>query len=404
MILTYEAVDSSGRRTADAMEAADQREAMEMLRRRGLYITSISESSVGAANGPDRGSATKGHLPVEPLALFTRQMAMLLRAGSGLVPAIAAIRRQLKRPEHAAVLGVLVSDLEEGLTFTDALRKHPRTFDAVYTAIVAAGEASGSLADMFERLSVIVGKRRAMRKKIVGTLAYPALLVTMCSGIFLVLLFFVLPRFSEMFTQLAIEAPGPTKVLLALGAALRGHWPTILLAAVIGGVLAGWAIRTAWFERWLSNVQLHIPLIGSLRSRLIQGQMFRTMGMLLESGVGLLDTFDLARKSTGNREYQKLFDRLESSVTAGGQLTAPLEESGLIEPYICQATRTGEESGALGGAFTYCADILDETNEELVGVVARLLEPLILIFMGLVVGGVAISLFLPLFDLTAALK
>jgi type II secretory pathway component PulF len=124
----------------------------------------------------------------------------------------------------------------------------------------------------------------------------------------------------------------------------------------------------------------------------------------LESGVGLLDTFDLARESTRNRDYQKLFDRLEASVTSGGQLTAPLEESGLIEPYICQATRTGEESGTLGGAFTYCADILDETNEELVGVVARLLEPLILIFMGLVVGGVAISLFLPLFDLTAALK
>jgi len=404
MNLTYEAVDAAGHRSTDAVEAADEREAVQLLRRRGLYITRIG-SARATASKPSAGRPGAGvRMSVNTLALFTRQMAMLLRAGSGLVPAIAAIRRQLRRPEHAALLGELVAELEEGSTLTEALRRHPRTFDPVYTAIIAAGEASGTLTEMFDRLAVIVGKRRAMRKKIFGAMAYPALLVVMCSGILTVLLFFVLPRFAGMFTQLGIQAPGPTRALLAVGAALRAHWPAILIVAAGAAGAAAWAVRTDWCRQWLSDLQLHIPLLGKLRSRLIQGQVFRTMGMLLESRVGVLDTFDLARESTRNRQYQRLFDELETSVTSGGHLTTALEGSGLVEPYICQATRTGEESGTLGGAFTYCADVLDETNEELVDVVARLLEPVILILMGGVVGGVAISLFLPLFDLTAALK
>ena len=141
-----------------------------------------------------------------------------------------------------------------------------------------------------------------------------------------------------------------------------------------------------------------------VRTRLIQGQIFRTMGTLISSRVGLLDTLALVRETTGNRRFQKLFDRLEEVVTSGGQMSTAFEESGLIEPYICQAVRTGEDCGSLGDAMTYCADVLDESNTELVDAVTRLIEPAILIVLGVVVGGVAISLFLPLFDMTSAMQ
>jgi type IV pilus assembly protein PilC len=405
MIVTYEAIDTNGGSTTDTIEAKDTQEAAQVLRSRGLYVTHIAQQK----GSGDRKTTTfrpaeGGSLPLKTLALFTRQMAMLLRAGSGLVPGFMAIKRQMRKPKHVVVLDQIITDLEEGTTLTEALRRWPRTFDPVYTAIVAAGEASGALTEMFERLSVIVGKQRALRNKVIGALTYPALLIVMCIGILGVLLFFVLPRFNQMFIQLGVEAPATTKALLATGDLLRGYWPIVLLTAAAGVTGIVLLVNSDRGKQWLSNIQLAVPILGQLRSRLIQAQIFRTMGMLLESRVGLLDTLELAREATRNRRFQTLFDQLEETVTSGGQPSSAFDAAGIVEPYVCQALRTGEESGKLGGAMTYCADLLDETNTELISAVTRLTEPVILIGMGVLVGGVAISLFMPLFDMTSAMR
>lgn len=405
MILTYQAVDKQGRRTNDAIEASNSKEAVAMLRRRGLFVTTIQKNIKDRVLVEDTYADSTGvALPVKILSMLTRQLAMLLHAGSGLVPALSAIKRQMQRRDHVRLLNRIIADLEEGATVTEAFRKHPKTFDSIYCAILAAGEASGTLGEMFDRLSGIVGKRRLMRKKILGALAYPALLIWMCSSIINVLLFFVLPRFAEMFHQLRVDPPATTKWLLACGVLLRTHWYLILAGVGAVGVLIALVLKSSRGRQWLANVQLYVPLLGPLRCRLIQGQVFRTMGMLLESRVDLLDVLELVRGATKNHRFLAMFDAAEESVTAGGSLTSAFEGSGLIEPYICQAIRTGEESGGLAGGLSYCADILDESNEEMVGVVTRLIEPAILIGMGGVVGGVAISLFLPLFDLTSAMK
>ncbi len=407
MILTYDAIDSEGHRTHDSIEATDTREGIEQLRSRGLYVTRIKAGNGEKSKNPKAQTlevSDSKRLPLKVLVPFTRQMAMLLRSGSGLVPAIAAIKRQLSDPRQAALLGDIVASLEDGATLTDALRKHPRTFDGVYCAIIAAGEASATLTEMFDRLSSIVGKRRAMRKKILGACAYPALLVVMCSAIMLVLLLFVLPRFNTMFIELDVETPATTRMMLATGEALRHYWLLFLIGLGGLGLAVAKLLTSADGRQWLSNIQLDIPVLGRLRSRLIQGQVFRTMGMLLECRVGVLDALDLVRGSTRNSRYQRLFDRVEETVASGGHLSTALEESSLIEPYICHAIHTGEQSANLGGAISFCADNLDETNEELINVTMRLLEPAVLILMGLFVGGMAISLFLPLFDMTSAIR
>lgn len=405
MILAYDAIDARGRSCSDIVEAADAREAGEMLHARGLYVTHMAEKKNISALAAARVTAlASARLPLKTLALFTRQMAMLLRAGSGIVPAVTAIKRQMHRPQHAALLGQVIADLEEGMPLTDALGRWRRTFDAVYCAIIAAGEASGTLTGMFERLSAMVGKRRAMRNKIIGALTYPALLILMSFGILLILLLFVLPRFSEMFVQLGVEAPATTRALLATGEFVRGYWAllSLVFVAVVVGVFA--LVRSDGGRQWLVNVQHELPMVGRLRSRLTQAQAFRTMGTLLESRVGLLDTLALAREAAPSRRFRELFDRIEETVTSGGQPSSVFEASGVVEPYISQALRTGEESGNLGGAMTYCADLLDETNTELVNTLTRLIEPAILIVMGVLVGGVAISLFIPLFDMTSAIR
>lgn len=415
MILTYDAIDAGGRSTTDSIEAQNAKEAIEQLRRRGLYVKKIETETQKRRNAKKNNlflfSAFESfsvsaslRLPLKLLVQVTRQLAMLLRAGSGLVPAISAIQRQMKNAHHTALLGKLVNDLEDGMTLTETLRKHPRTFDAVYCAIVAAGEASGTLTEMLERLSVIVGKRRVMRKKILGALAYPALLIAMCFQIMLVLLFFVLPRFNAMFIQLGVETPATTKALLSTSDVLRNFWPVLLFVAAALAAAAAWALTSRAGRQWISNVQLFVPVVGRLRSRLIQGQIFRTMGMLLESRVDVLDTLELVRESTRNSRFQKLFSDLQEAVTSGGRLSTAFEASTIVEPYICQAIYTGEDSGSLGASMSFCADMLDETNEEFINMVTKLIEPLILIIMGFVVGGVAISLFVPLFDMTSAIK
>ncbi len=404
MLLTYDAIDASGRTCTDSVEAGSVKDAVEQLRRRGLYVKQITEKRSDARSSLRPVAGKPVHLPLKTLVQVTRQLAMLLRAGSGLVPAICAVQRQLKNVNHARLLGLIVADLEEGVTLTEALRKHPRSFDAVYCAIIAAGEASGALTEMFERLSTIVGKRRALRKKILGALAYPALLICMCFHILLVLLFFVLPRFNAMFVQLGVETPATTRMLLNTSEFLISYWAVAIGTA--GALVAGtiWMFTSRTGQQWVSDVQLAVPVVGKLRSRLIQGQIFRTMGMLLESRVDVLETIDLVRASSRNRRFKKLFSGLEEAITAGGRLSTAFEESGIVEPYICQAIYTGEDTGNLGGAMSFCADMLDEANEEFINVLTKLIEPLILIAMGVVVGGVAISLFMPLFDMTSAIK
>jgi len=405
MILTYDAINAEGHSVNDTIEASGPKAAVQELRRQGLYVTRVSERSHRKAGRAVRLDSSKAvRLPLKTLVLFTRQLAMLLRAGCGIVPAVTAIKRQMKKAGQAALLGKIIEDLEDGVRLTDALRKHPRTFDPVYCAIIAAGEASGTLTEMFERLASIVGKRRALRNKIVGTLAYPALLVFMCGNILLVLVFFVLPRFNNMFVQLGVDTPATTKFLLSIGNFVAGYWPVVLGVLIASGMGMAAILTSANGRQWLSNVQIRIPVFGRIRSRLIQGQVFRTMGTLLESSVGVLDTLELVSESTRNNRFQKLFGDLEDVVTSGGRLSSAFEASGLVEPHTCQAIHTGEDSSNLGGALTYCAEMLDETNSELINVVMRLMEPVILIGMGLVVGGVAISLFLPLFDLTAAIR
>jgi len=404
MQLTFDAVDVKGKPTHDVVEAHNAREAIEMLRRRGLFVTRISDDTSAAKKQVRTHAARELKLSTNHLALFTRQMAMLLKAGSGVVPAMNAIGRQMPKPSHKELLRRIASDLEDGNSLTETLCRYPASFDPVYCAIVAAGEASGSLGKMFERLAEIVGKRRALRKQIKSAFAYPVLLIAMCVKIIGVMLLFVLPRFGDMFTQLGVNPPTTTLMLLGLGKALHDYWYMLLLGILVFAAATTWLVLSSFGHQLISNLQTRIPGIGHLRAQMIQAQILRTMGMLLDSRVGLLETMELARKSTANRDFQNLFVDMAETVTTGGQVSTAMDRCRLLAPYVVQAVRTGEESGNLAGAMLYCADVLDESNTELLQTVMKLIEPAILIIMGLVVGGVAISLFLPLFDLTSAVQ
>ena len=361
-----------------------------------------------AADIPDAAGAADAtpaiRLSLRTLLLFTREMAMLLTSGSGVVPALAAIGRQMQRPAHRALIGQIRADIEGGVPLAEAIVRHPGVFDPVYCAVVAAGEASATLPDTFVRLSEIIARRRTLVNRIAAATAYPALLTLLCSGIVCVLLFFVIPRFGSLFTSLQVPVPATTAALLTIADALQTHWylPVAGLVLLVSGAVT--AVRTDAGRQWLADVQLVPPLLGHLASRLIQARAFRILGLLIQSHVSVLESFALARQVTRNRRFQSLFDSIIEAVTSGGSMSVTLLDSGLVSPTICQAIHTGEQSGALGSAVTFAADVLDEENEELLGTATRLMEPVIIIVMGTVVGAVAVSLFMPLFDIATAVQ
>ncbi len=405
MDLSYEAIDGSGRNVADVIEAPSVKEAVESLRQKGLFVTHVARAKAEEVQrqlGAASSDLCKVRFSLRQRVMFTRQMAMLLASGSAVVPALNALNRQIKDDRQRAVIRQIIADLEEGHALADALRKYPAIFDASYCAVVAAGEASATLPAMFTKLSNIMAKRKAMRNRVLGALTYPVLLIMLCVGIVNVLLFFVMPRFGEMFDTLGVPLPASTEFMLALSAGLREWWlvPVGLAAGVILGSV--YLVRSRSGRQFLSNLQVRVPLIGPVMSRLIQAELMRILGMLIEAKVGVLDALDLARGVTSNRRYGALCDEVEDAVTSGGSISSAMEGTKLVDASICQAIRTGEESGSLGGAISYVADVLDEENGELVGVVTKLVEPVILIGMGVVVGIVAISLFTPLFDVTSA--
>jgi len=370
----------------------------------GLDLSDSSRTGYTVSSEPTSSQTTaKVKLPIKQIAMLTRQMAMLLTSGSGVVPALQSIARQLTKPLHQEMIQRICLDLEEGVPLASALQRYPRTFDSTYCAIIAAGEASATLPEMFGRLAAIVGKRRVIRNRVLGAMAYPALLMTLSSGIISTLLFFVLPRFGGMFETLDVPLPASTSFLLALSDGLQTYW--YLLIVVLAGLVAGvvYLFRTPGGLRLLGDVTLRTPMLGRLYAGMIQGEVFRVLGMLVEARVGILDALDLVHGISSNRRFKDLFDDMRDEVTSGGTVSDALDRSGLISPSVVQAIRTGEQSGQLGPSASYVADVLDDDNSELIETLTKLVEPAILIVMGMVVGSVSVSLFMPMFDMTAAI-
>jgi type II secretory pathway component PulF len=399
MKVAYKAIDPHGLAVTDVLEAPGLPQAHEMLRRDGYLVTDLHEAGQLAAARVwhRRGAAA---LSRKQLLFFTRQMAMLLKAGSPIVPALGAIARQL-RPGARAVLERLRSEMEQGVALAEAMKNFPETFSDTYVAIVAAGEQSANLPAMFTRLSEMITYRHRLRSRLLSALAYPCMLMVLSGVILLAMILFVVPRFAVLFETLDGAMPWSTRQMLAASQLLRGHWPEALGLAALAAVGAVLALRSRWGRQKLCDLQTRLPGGGRLGARLIQAQIFRVMGLLLESRVTLMDMLRLGRQVTSNGDFQGLCDAIQRSVEQGQRFSEAILRCRFISPSIAQAIWTGEEAGHLDQALLFVSDVLDDENGQMLSTATKLLEPAILIGMGLMVGGIAMSLFVPLFDLAA---
>jgi type II secretory pathway component PulF len=413
--LKYEAIDSQGKSVADTVDASDAAEAIEQLRGKGLFVTTIAEaSSSSAAGSASAGSALwrrgggggrriSGTKRLKNLAMFTRQLSVLVSSGTPLVQAIASLERQAKEKPWRDVLAALRTKVEEGATLSEAMAQQPAVFDPVCRSLIAAGESGGSFDTMLERLAQMTRKQMQVRSAVVGAMVYPCLLILIAVGVLALMLLFVLPRFMGLFEQLDAELPPTTKVLVVISNGLRSYW--WMIPIVISGAFFGirtWVNTTAG-RNAIDTIVLKLPMAGGIVRSFAVARITRVLGVLMAGRVPMLEALALARQTAKNVRYVALVARAEEAVTRGSTISAAFAEAeDLVTPSICEAIRSGEQSGQMGALLLNIADFLDEDNEVVVKSLTSILEPLILIGLGLVVGFVALSMFMPLFDLTSA--
>ena len=421
MKLAYQAVDATGKMVSDTIEAADVAEAIELLRRQGLFASDVRPATGAAgradANGssaassgglaglfPGRGKRLSGAKRLKNLAMFTRQLQVLVSSGTPLVQAIASLERQAKDRAWRDVLGDLRVKIEEGATLSEAMAHQPRVFDPVCRSLIAAGESGGSFDQMLERLATLCRKQTQIRSAITGAMVYPCLLIVIAVNVLGVMLLFVLPRFTGLFEQLDAELPPTTKLLVAASDFLRGYWWAALigLAAAAFGVRA-WARSKAGREA-LDAVVLKLPMFGPIVKNFAVARIARVLGVLVVGKVPLLDALALARQTASNVRYNRLMASAELAVERGSSISAAFADSTLVDPSLVEAIRSGEQSGQIGPLLLNIADFLDEDNEVVIKSLTSIIEPVILIGLGLMVGFIAMSMFLPLFDLTSAVQ
>jgi len=405
MKLAYRAFDSTGRAVADTIEAANATEATENLRRRGLFITEIADAE--SSHAPSTKTAGKkkakkaGGRQMKNLAMFSRQLHMLVASGTPLVEAIASLETQSKDASWRRVIVQVREKVEEGVSLSEAMKVHPECFDAVCLSLVDVGESGGMLPQMLKRISVLTRKRLQVRSSVIGAMIYPILLLAVAGGVLGLMFVFVIPRFAELFKTLDVPLPGSTKALIAIGSFCRGYWWAILLA--LGGSVAGlkaWLSTTGGTRLWHTAL-LRAPKLGMIVRNFGTARIARLMGVLLDSHVPLLDALVLTGRAMSNVHYADMISKAEDAVTHGEPLSAAFADEMLIDRSIYQAVHNGEQSGRMGEVLTSIADFLDEDNDVVIRSLTSLVEPLILILMGGIVALVAMSMFMPMFDLTA---
>jgi type II secretory pathway component PulF len=400
--LVYEAYNRSGSVVSDVVEATNAQEAREQLRRSGLYVSAIQEEGQGASRFRDRTTRpSHGGRHLKNLAMSSRHLSVLLNAGIPLTQALTAVERQSISTAWRGILGDLRQTVEQGGTLSEAMAARPDVFSGVVQSLVATGESSGEMAAMFERVADITNQHLRLRRTVLSALIYPTILISIGCAVVCVMLLVVVPRFTELFESLGATLPATTAFLMSLSVFLRAYWWLLAALIVLGGVGAKIAVSLQFTRNAMERSALVLPVFGRLIKSLATSRIARLLGVLLSSRVPLLEALELAKGAAGLRCYTDVLSNAAESARTGGAISPIFQESSLIVPAVGEAMSHGEQNGQLAPILLDMADFLDEENESLVRTATSVLEPLILVGLGAVVGFIALSLFIPLFDLSA---
>jgi type IV pilus assembly protein PilC len=402
-IFVYEALDSQGQEVRGEIEAVSSEEAIVKIRNKSYFPTNVKEKSAKRARtvggAKKKKSFAIGKVKAKHLCTFTRQLSTLQDAGLPIVRSLKILEEQQKPGVLKNQLTDVAEDVEGGSTLSEALSKHPKTFDKLYVNMVRAGEAGGVLDSILERLAAFMEKSQRLKKQVISALIYPAAVITVAGAILAAIMVFIIPKFKDMFEDMRMELPALTIMLVNFSNWLKNYWyliPVIPFGIyVIMKIIA--ANKTGRYI--LDKVKLKLPLFGLIISKSIISRFARTLGTLIASGVPILEALSIVKDATGNAVFETAIGRVHDSIREGENIVGPLAASKVVDGMVLNMVDVGEETGELDKMLLKIADTYDEDVDALVGGLMSLIEPLLIVFLGGAVGFIVVALFLPLVSL-----
>jgi type IV pilus assembly protein PilC len=379
-----------------------QEEVLAHLRKKRIIVTYVREKSKGVSLSLKiRGSTG---VKIKDLAIFTRQFATMINAGLPLVQSLNILAQQTENKALKEVVKQVVYDVEAGNTLADAFRKHPKAYPDLYVNMVAAGEAGGILDTILLRLATFLEKNDALVRKVKGAMVYPAVIVSVAVIAIAVLLIFVIPTFESMFASVDMELPFPTQVVIGASNILIQWWWALILGLVVGGLGFRQYYSTVDGRRRIDGSLLRAPVVGDLLRKSAVSRFTRTLGTLISSGVSILDGLEITAKTAGNRVIHDAVMQSRASIAGGETIAGPLQASNVFPPMVISMIAVGEQTGGLDDMLSKIADFYDSEVDVAVSALLSLMEPIMIVVLGVVVGGMVVAMYLPIFDMVNAVQ
>ncbi len=338
------------------------------------------------------------------IVIFTRQFATMINAGLPLVQSLDILAEQTENDAFRKVISETLYDIESGHTLADAMGKHPKVFTELFVNMVAAGEAGGILDTILLRLATFLEKNDALIRKIKAAMIYPGVIFTVAGGAIVILLLFVIPTFQAMFDSAGIPLPLPTRIVIGMSIFLQAYW-WACAGTIFGAFLLFKRVyATDKGELFFDKVLLIIPVLGDLQRKSAVARFTRTLGTLVSSGVAILEGLEITAKTAGNRVIHDAIMGSRASIAGGETIAGPLKESGVFPPMVVQMINVGEQTGGLDEMLTKVADFYDDEDDTAVEALLAAMEPIMIVVLGVVVGGMIVAMYLPIFDMINAVK
>jgi type IV pilus assembly protein PilC len=400
-VFKWSGKDGSGAAKSGEIEAINQAAAVGLLRQQKITLDSVSEKK-----GLSMDLQIPG-LEAQPtkkdLVVFTRQFATMIDAGLPLVQCLDILGNQQEKNSFKKVILRIKEDVEGGSTFADALNKHPRIFDALYVNLVAAGEVGGILDTILNRLAAYIEKAEALKSKVKSALVYPSTIVFVAIAVTSILLIFVVPMFQEMFAGSGTALPLPTQILVNISTIIKHDMLYVIMitgAAVVGFV---YFYRTPVGRAIVDDLLLKVPIFGNLIRKVAVARFTRTLGTMIASGVPILDALEITARTAGNKTVERDVLLTRTGISEGKTLAEPMSQSKVFPPMVVQMVAVGEATGNMDAMLNKIADFYDQEVDDAVSALTSLLEPMLMVFLGVVVGGMVIALYLPIFNMADTL-
>lgn len=402
---TYDAVDPVGRSVKGTIEADNEQLVLTRLHEQHFHIVSIQEGRIGGGLGLSGLFAKKaGKVKLQALVIFSRQFSTMINAGISMIKCLDILENQTRDPALAATISEVRRDVKEGMTLTDAVSKHPEVFSKLYINMIRAAEIGGILDTILDRLAGFLEKEMEIKQKVKSAMMYPILVLIFAVLVIIALFIVVLPKFKEIFDSMNVEMPAATAFLFSASDWVCNYWYMIPVIVIPLFIAYKQYAKTAKGRYNIDGVKLRIPIAGELVLKMGISRFARTFGTLLASGVPMMRSLEIIGETSGNMVIAEAINKTRNSIREGQKISQPLSQSALFPPMVVHMIDVGEETGLLSEMLLKVSDFYDQEVDAMIKGLTSLIEPLLIVFMGVLVGFIAISVMSPIFKLVSSIR